>query len=123
MNIKRLFLSSVVCLASTIAVAQTPSKPSAPPPGHDMNEQNTNAPGMREQMRSQDKKGAKSKPAPVTGHDMNEQNINAPGMPAQMRQEAGKGTTREAARAANPGHEMNEQNTNAPGMPAQMKKQ
>ena len=120
MSLKQLFFSSVLCLASTVAVAQTASKPSAPPPGHDMNEQNTNAPGMREQMRSQDKTGAKSKPAPVTGHDMNEQNTLAPGMREQMRREQAKSGS---AKSANPGHDMNEQNTLAPGMPAQMKKQ
>ncbi len=122
MNTKHFLVASMLGLASTVAVAQTASKPSAPAPGHDMNEQNTLAPGMREQMRSQDKKSAKSKPAPVTGHDMNEQNTLAPGMREQMNREAGKGTTREAARKADPGHQMNEQNINAPGMREQMNK-
>jgi hypothetical protein len=124
MKAKRLLFASILGLASAMAVAQTGSKAAAPAPGHDMNEQNINAPGMRETMREQEA-GARSgaKAAQPKGHDMNEQNTLAPDMREQMRREEGKGTTREAARAANPGHEMNEQNINAPGMREQMRKQ
>lgn len=84
MKVNHLLLASMLTLASTLAVAQTGAKSSAPPPGHDMNEQNTNAPGMRSTMQKQQGGASKSKPAAAKGHDMNEQNQNAPGMREQM---------------------------------------
>ena len=81
MRANQILLASVLGLASTLAIAQ------APAPGHDMKEQNTLAPGMRETMRQQEGAAARSTPRPVTGHDMNEQNIHAPGMHEQMRKQ------------------------------------
>jgi hypothetical protein len=116
MKANQILFASMLGLASTIAMGQ------APAPGHDMNEQNTLAPGMIETMRAQDKNAPGRTPVSVTGHDMNEHNINAPGMREQMNREAGKATTRDAARVANPGHEMNEQNIHRPGMHEEMNK-
>jgi hypothetical protein len=61
------------------------SKPAAAK-GHDMNEQNQNAPGMREQMNREAGKGTTREAARAAnpGHQMNEQNQNAPGMREQM---------------------------------------
>jgi hypothetical protein len=86
-NCRNLLLASVLVLSSMTAFAQSAAKPGGPPPGHDMNEQNMNAPGMREHMNVQQRGASGTSPRTVTGHDMNEQNVNAPGMRERMRRE------------------------------------
>jgi hypothetical protein len=61
------------------------SKP-APVTGHDMNEQNTLAPGMSEQMRREQAQAGSATSA-NPGHEMNEQNTLAPGMRDQMKKQ------------------------------------
>lgn len=86
-NRRNLIVASVLVLSSMTALAQSGARPGGPPPGHDMNEQNINAPGMREHMNTQQGVRSGTTPRTVTGHDMNEQNMNAPGMRERMRQE------------------------------------
>ena len=86
-NRRNLIVASVLVLSSMAALAQSGAKPAGPGPGHDMNEQNINAPGMRERMNTQQGVQSGTSPRTVTGHDMNEQNMNAPGMRERMRRE------------------------------------
>jgi len=98
MYLRQVIVAGALALSSTLATAQTGAKPGGPPPGHDMNEQNMNAPGMRETMRRQQGEAAPgTKPAPIRGHDMNEQNEHAPGMHERMRRESAAGTRAPAA--------------------------
>jgi len=110
MKANQILFASMLVLASTMAIGQ------APAPGHDMNEQNTLAPGMKETMRVQDKFAPGSTAVSVTGHDMNEQNTLLPSMRDQMRRDGA------STRSADPGHEMNEQNIHRPGMHEEMNK-
>lgn len=91
-----LLIAALLALASGGAMAQTRAKPNDPPPGHDMNEQNMNAPGMRETMRRQEGQPARgARQGGTTGHDMNEQNEHQPGMHERMRREsAGSGAAK-----------------------------
>lgn len=87
-----LLLAVSLAMASGGTLAQTRAKPDVAPPGHDMNEQNMNAPGMRETMRRQEGQAARgSRPAGTPGHDMNEQNEHQPGMHERMRRESATG--------------------------------
>ncbi|MCU0506797.1 MAG: hypothetical protein MUC34_00075 [Anaerolineae bacterium] len=104
MYLRKVVAAVALALTSTLAAGQAGVKPSGPPPGHDMNEQNMNAPGMRETMRRQQGEVAPgTKPAPVRGHDMNEQNEHAPGMHERMRRESATGG-RAPATASSPGN-------------------
>jgi hypothetical protein len=91
-QLRNLTFASALALSAATALAQSGGKSYGPPPGHDMNEQNMNAPGMRELMNKQQGQSG-ARPAAVTGHDMNEQNEHAPGMHERMRREAGPGTS------------------------------
>ena len=84
---RHLILASALALSSMTAFAQSATKPSGPAPGHDMNEQNINAPGMREHMNTTQSGTRTAAPRASTGHDMNEQNMNAPGMRERMLRE------------------------------------
>ncbi|MCU0506805.1 MAG: hypothetical protein MUC34_00115 [Anaerolineae bacterium] len=90
-HLRNATLAAVLALSSATALAQSGGKSYGPPPGHDMNEQNMNAPGMRELMNKQ-QGTSRARSAAATGHDMNEQNEHAPGMHERMRREAGPGS-------------------------------
>lgn len=85
LNLKPIVLSTLLALGTTAALAAQPT--ASWPPGHDMNEQNINAPYMRELMLEQ-QGDARRLTVANAGHDMNEQNEHAPGMHERMRLEA-----------------------------------
>jgi hypothetical protein len=89
-TIRHVILASILALGSLNVYAQTNARPVQLAPGHDMNEQNINQPGMRELMWQQQGQNVDgTRPARATGHDMNEQNEHQPGMHERMRREAG----------------------------------